>query len=125
MLNKNTVQDFKRIMSLIGQDLHAYKLWKRYLSFLKSAHRTTGNVQSIRSAYQRAVVTPMHKVALIWNDYLKWERSHSKHLADALFEKWYGKFCDAVEVCKHRARLRRGILMHILARYPLLPAMCI
>jgi len=79
---RKTITDaYEFVLSTVGNDVNAGKIWKEYLEFLKSGPGTVGGsswqdmqkMDTLRKVYQRAVAVPTHAVLELWKDYDKFE----------------------------------------------------
>ena len=79
-------QAFSFALDTIGVDKDSGKLWQDYIGFLKTGPGTTGGsgwqdgakVDTLRSAYQRAIAVPTEATTALWREYDTFETGLSK-----------------------------------------------
>ncbi|ETO20250.1 hypothetical protein RFI_16969, partial [Reticulomyxa filosa] len=105
---------FDYVIKCVGQDIHADRLWKRYLTFLKKSvgAKSGEEIDRIRRVYHKALRIPMDNLEQIWDSYVLWEQNTNKDLAEALIDVHREAYNLAQQVHKDRKRYRRGIILH-------------
>ena len=79
-------QAYDFVLTNIGMDREAGRIWHEYIQFIKSAPGQVGGttwqdqqkMDQLRKAYQRAVCVPMTNVNTLWKEYDQFEMSLNK-----------------------------------------------
>ena len=79
-------QAYEFVLQHVGIDVTAGQIWSDYINFLKTAPATsTWEEQQkndlVRKTYQRAVVTPLNNIEILWREYNAFENSVNKQTA--------------------------------------------
>ncbi|CAN6455829.1 unnamed protein product [Victoria cruziana] len=106
---EETRKAFDFMLSYVGTDISSGPVWMEYITFLKSIPAVTTQdesqrMTSIRKAYQRAIVTPIHHVEQLWRDYENFENSVSQALAKGLLSEYQPKYNSARAVYRERKK---------------------
>ncbi|KAG6552890.1 hypothetical protein Mapa_005545 [Marchantia paleacea] len=114
---------YEFMLGHLGVDIAAGPVWMEYISFLKAAPALTPQEESqrmtsIRKAYQKAVLTPIHLVEQLWKDYESFENSVSRALAKGLLAEYQPKHFSARAVYRERKKHCERIDHSILAAPP-------
>ncbi|KAJ1666417.1 mRNA 3'-end-processing protein rna14 [Coemansia sp. RSA 1813] len=91
--SRATVNDcYKLVLENVGLDREAGQIWINYIAFLASAqthapYEDQQKQDSLREAYQAAVIIPMLKVEDIWRDYDAFEAQIDRSMAKQTLSK--------------------------------------
>jgi len=112
---------YQFVLKHMGQHLQSRAIWAQYIQWLKDAPSNQSNefanrIERVRAAYQKAVVSPIEGVDLLWRDYDQWENANHKVLAKGLLSKIRPAHDAAVKCCRERKRIHRNIISTMLAR---------
>eukprot|EP00250_Pteridium_aquilinum_P018697 c24170_g1_i1 orf=244-2802(-) len=104
-----TRKAFDFMLGHIGMDIGAGAVWMEYIAFLKAApaaspQEESQRMTSVRKAYQRAVLAPIHLVEQLWKDYENFENSVSRALAKSLLAEYQPKHYNARAVYRERKK---------------------
>ncbi|KAH7425316.1 hypothetical protein KP509_11G049100 [Ceratopteris richardii] len=118
-----TKKAFDFMLGHIGMDIGAGAVWMEYIAFLKAAPASTPQEESqrmttVRKAYQRAVLAPIHLVEQLWKDYETFENSLSRTLAKSLLAEYQPKHFSARAVYRERKKFCERIDSSMLAVPP-------
>lgn len=86
------IQAYEFALEKVGQDYHSYPIWCEYINFMKvgeaqGAYAENQKIGQIRKVYSRAVLTPIHNVEFLWKEYMHFEMSINKMLAEKLIHE--------------------------------------
>lgn len=115
----NTAYEF--VIKNIGMDVNSISIWCDHIAFLKNELQGVPEEErkkAIRAVYHLALVTPMSGVDQIWREYDSWEHINDPTLAKGLLAGLYQQHQNAKSCCLHRKRLKRSILLGMLAKPP-------
>lgn len=73
-------QAYDFALEKIGMDLHSYFIWSDYIQFLKSvdavgSYAENQKITAVRKVYQKAVVTPIIGIEVLWKEYITFEQN--------------------------------------------------
>lgn len=107
----------------LGLDIQANNLWADYIEFLKeweprNVQEENAKRDQLRSAYQRAVQTPMYNLDNFWKEYENFENSLNKTLAKGLLSEYQSLYSAARAEFRARRNRREGLLLNVLACPP-------
>ncbi|GAV65335.1 Suf domain-containing protein, partial [Cephalotus follicularis] len=119
----DTKTAFEFALNNVGDDIASGPLWVDFVSFLKSL--PSGNprdesqrMNSLRKAYQKAIVTPNNCADQLWREYECFENGVSRQLAKGLLSDYQGKFNSAKAVYRERKKYVDEIDWGMLAVVP-------
>ncbi|GJQ14460.1 hypothetical protein GpartN1_g6251.t1 [Galdieria partita] len=107
----------------LGLDIQINNLWSDYIEFLqewepRNTQEENSKRDQLRSAYQRAVQTPMYNLDNFWKEYENFENSLNKTLAKGLLTEYQPLYSSARAEFRARKNRREGLLLNILACPP-------
>jgi len=119
---KSTLVTFKEKMAQaydfaldkMGLDIQSNGLWNDYINFLKSVEAVGGYAENqkicaIRKVYQRAVITPIINIELLWKEYSTFEQNVNPLMAERLTAEKSRDYLNARRVAKEYEAITRGL----------------
>ena len=108
---------YERAVECIGQDIASNAVWNDYINFLKtkkvtSQYEKTQDMFTLRRAFHRALLVPMHQMERLWSEYEEWEKAvdpNNPHAAEQLLREMEPKHKAARAAFKDRKKLRDSI----------------
>lgn len=73
-------QAYDFALEKIGMDIHSFSIWQDYISFLRSveavgSYAENQKITAVRRVYQKAVITPIVGIEILWKDYIAFEHN--------------------------------------------------
>ncbi|KAJ7523484.1 hypothetical protein O6H91_18G051600 [Diphasiastrum complanatum] len=118
-----TKKAYDFMLGRIGMDIAAGPMWLEYIAFLRTAPVTapqedSQRMTSVRKAYQKAILAPIHHVEQLWKEYENFENSISRALAKGLLAEYQPKHFSARAVYRERKKFCERIDQNMLAVPP-------
>ncbi|GJD09788.1 Cleavage stimulation factor subunit 77 [Galdieria sulphuraria] len=107
----------------LGLDIQINHLWNDYIVFIqewepRNAQEENTKRDQLRSAYQRALQTPMYNLDNFWKEYENFENSLNRTLAKGLLSEYQPLYSAARAEFRARKNRREGLLLNVLACPP-------
>ncbi|KAI1371292.1 hypothetical protein F4677DRAFT_315338 [Hypoxylon crocopeplum] len=122
-------QAYEFVLSTIGQDRDAGRIWQDYIQFIKSEPGQIGGTEwqdglkmdHLRKAYHRAISVPMANLNSLWKEYDQLEMAHSKMTARKNLQERSPSYMTARSANTHLDNITRGLQRTTLPRLPPAP----
>lgn len=106
-------------------DLHAFSIWTDYISFLKSVDATGSyaenqKITAVRRVYQKAVVTPIVGIEMLWKDYIMFEQNINPVISEKMSLERSRDYMNARRVAKELEHLTKSLNRNLPAVPPTL-----
>ncbi|CAD6192040.1 unnamed protein product [Caenorhabditis auriculariae] len=107
-------QAYDFALEKVGLDMHSYAIYTEYIAFLKKVpavgqYAENQRITAVRRVYQRALLTPMHNIDTLWNDYCSYEKSVNNTLAEKLISERNKDYAVSKRVEKQMEIMTRGL----------------
>lgn len=106
-------------------DLHSYSIWLDYILFLKSvdaigSYAENQKITAVRKVYQRAVVTPIIGIELLWKEYITFEQTINPIISEKMSLERSRDYMNARRVAKEMEIITKGLNRNLPAVPPTL-----
>ncbi|KAK2710387.1 hypothetical protein QYM36_013884, partial [Artemia franciscana] len=110
-------QAYDFALDKMGMDMHAQSLWMDYITFLKGVEAVGSfaenqRIAAVRKVFQRAIVTPIIGVEVLWKEYVSFEQSINTLIAEKMTMERAKDHMNARRVAKELEALTRGLNRH-------------
>lgn len=107
-------QAYDFALDKIGLDSLSHHVYMDYVTFLKNvpavgSYAENQKITAVRKIYQRAIITPLLNIELIWNEYCSYEKAINAQLAEKLIAERSKDYQNAKKVAKSMEVVMRGI----------------
>lgn len=107
-------QAYDFALDKMGLDVQSNALWNDYINFLKGVEAVGGyaenqKITAIRKVYQRAVITPIINIELLWKEYTTFEQNVNPILAERMTADRSRDYLNARRVAKEYEAITRGL----------------
>merc|ERR1719495_2667900 len=107
-------QAYDFALDKMGLDVLSNTLWNDYINFLKGVEAVGGyaenqKITAIRKVYQRAVITPIMNIELLWKEYSTFEQNVNPILAERMTADRSRDYLNARRVSKEYEAITRGL----------------
>lgn len=118
-------QAYDFALEKIGMDLHAFSIWTDYISFLKSVDATGSyaenqKITAVRKVYQKAVVTPIIGIEMLWKEYIMFEQNINPIISEKMSLERSRDYMNARRVAKELEISTKGLNRNLPAVPPTL-----
>lgn len=106
-------------------DLHAFSIWNDYITFLKSVDATGSyaenqKITAVRKVYQKAVVTPIIGIEVLWKEYILFEQNINPIISEKMSLERSRDYMNARRVAKELEIVTKGLNRNLPAIPPTL-----
>ncbi|XP_023339992.1 protein suppressor of forked [Eurytemora carolleeae] len=107
-------QAYDFALDKMGLDIQSNGLWNDYINFLKGveavgSYAENQKIAAIRKVYQRAVITPIINIELMWKEYTTFEQNVNPMIAERLTTERSRDYMNARRVAKEYEAITRGL----------------
>ncbi|KAJ6636348.1 Protein suppressor of forked [Pseudolycoriella hygida] len=118
-------QAYDFALEKIGMDLHAFSIWNDYITFLKSVEATGSyaenqKITAVRKVYQKAVVTPIIGIEVLWKEYILFEQNINPIISEKMSLERSRDYMNARRVAKELEIVTKGLNRNLPAIPPTL-----
>lgn len=118
-------QAYDFALEKIGMDLHAFSIWNDYVQFLRSAEATGSyaenqKITAVRKVYQKAVVTPIIGIEILWKEYIQFEHNINPIISEKMSLERSRDYMNARRVAKELEFVTKGLNRNLPAIPPTL-----
>lgn len=118
-------QAYDFALEKIGMDLHAFSIWTDYIGFLKSVDATGSyaenqKITAVRKVYQKAVVTPIIGIEMLWKEYIQFEQNINPIISEKMSLERSRDYMNARRVAKELEIATKGLNRNLPAIPPTL-----
>lgn len=104
-------------------DLHSYSIWSDYIQFLKSveavgSYAENQKITAVRKVYQKAVVTPIIGIEILWKEYIAFEQNINPIISEKMSLERSRDYMNARRVAKELEIVTRGLNRNLPALPP-------
>lgn len=105
--------------------MHSYSIWLDYILFLKSvdaigSYAENQKITAVRKVYQRAVVTPIIGIELLWKEYITFEQTINPIISEKMSLERSRDYMNARRVAKEMEIITKGLNRNLPAVPPTL-----
>ncbi|XP_055704982.1 protein suppressor of forked [Phlebotomus papatasi] len=116
-------QAYDFALEKIGMDLHSYSIWSDYIQFLKSveavgSYAENQKITAVRKVYQKAVVTPIIGIEILWKEYIAFEQNINPIISEKMSLERSRDYMNARRVAKELEIVTRGLNRNLPALPP-------
>lgn len=118
-------QAYDFALEKIGMDLHSYFIWSDYIQFLKSvdavgSYAENQKITAVRKVYQKAVVTPIIGIEVLWKEYITFEQNINPIISEKMSLERSRDYMNARRVAKELETVTKGLNRNLPAIPPTL-----
>lgn len=118
-------QAYDFALEKIGMDLHSFSIWSDYINFLKSfepigSFAENQKITAIRKVYQKAVLTPIIGIEVLWKEYIQFEQNINPIIAEKMSLERSRDYMNARRVAKELENVTKGLNRNLPAVPPTL-----
>lgn len=118
-------QAYDFALEKIGMDLHSYSIWTDYIQFLKSvdaigSYAENQKITAVRKVYQKAVVTPIIGIEILWKEYITFEQNINPIISEKMSLERSRDYMNARRVAKELEIVTKGLNRNLPAIPPTL-----
>ena len=106
-------------------DLHSFSIWSDYIQFLKSfepigSFAENQKITAIRKVYQKAVLTPIIGIEVLWKEYIAFEHNINPVISEKMSLERSRDYMNARRVAKELENVTKGLNRNLPAVPPTL-----
>lgn len=106
-------------------DLHSFSIWSDYVQFLKSfepigSFAENQKITAIRKVYQKAVLTPIIGIEVLWKEYIQFEHNINPIISEKMSLERSRDYMNARRVAKELENVTKGLNRNLPAVPPTL-----
>lgn len=106
-------------------DLHAFSIWNDYVQFLRGVEATGSfaenqKITAVRKVYQKAVVTPIIGIEILWKEYIQFEQNINPIISEKMSLERSRDYMNARRVAKELEFVTKGLNRNLPAIPPTL-----
>lgn len=106
-------------------DLHSFSIWSDYVQFLKSfepigSFAENQKITAIRKVYQKAVLTPIIGIEVLWKEYISFEHNINPVISEKMSLERSRDYMNARRVAKELENVTKGLNRNLPAVPPTL-----
>lgn len=125
MYREKLAQAYDFALEKIGMDLYAFSIWTDYITFLKSVDATGSyaenqKITAVRKVYQKAVVTPIVGIEILWKEYIQFEQNINPIISEKMSLERSRDYMNARRVAKELEIVTKGLNRNLPAVPPTL-----
>ncbi|KAL7036048.1 hypothetical protein ACKWTF_008672 [Chironomus riparius] len=118
-------QAYDFALEKIGMDLHSFSIWSDYINFLKSfepigSFAENQKITAIRKVYQKAVLTPIIGIEVLWKEYIQFEHNINPVISEKMSLERSRDYMNARRVAKELENITKGLNRNLPAVPPTL-----
>lgn len=118
-------QAYDFALEKIGMDLHSFSIWSDYIQFLKSfepigSFAENQKITAIRKVYQKAVLTPIIGIEVLWKEYIQFEHNINPVISEKMSLERSRDYMNARRVAKELENVTKGLNRNLPAVPPTL-----
>lgn len=118
-------QAYDFALEKIGMDLHAFSIWNDYVQFLRGVEATGSfaenqKITAVRKVYQKAVVTPIIGIEILWKEYIQFEQNINPIISEKMSLERSRDYMNARRVAKELEFVTKGLNRNLPAIPPTL-----
>ncbi|XP_065364835.1 protein suppressor of forked [Calliphora vicina] len=118
-------QAYDFALEKIGMDLHSFSIWQDYISFLRSveavgSYAENQKITAVRRVYQKAVITPIVGIEILWKDYIAFEHNINPIISEKMSLERSKDYMNARRVAKELENITKGLNRNLPAIPPTL-----
>ncbi|KAM7350354.1 cleavage stimulation factor subunit su(f) [Cochliomyia hominivorax] len=118
-------QAYDFALEKIGMDLHSFSIWQDYISFLRSveavgSYAENQKITAVRRVYQKAVITPIIGIEILWKDYIAFEHNINPIISEKMSLERSKDYMNARRVAKELENITKGLNRNLPAIPPTL-----
>ena len=118
-------QAYDFALEKIGMDLHSFSIWSDYIQFLKSfepigSFAENQKITAIRKVYQKAVLTPIIGIEVLWKEYIAFEHNINPVISEKMSLERSRDYMNARRVAKELENVTKGLNRNLPAVPPTL-----
>lgn len=106
-------------------DIHSFSIWTDYIQFLKSfepigSFAENQKITAIRKVYQKAVLTPIIGIEVLWKEYIQFEHNINPIISEKMSLERSRDYMNARRVAKELENVTKGLNRNLPAVPPTL-----
>jgi cleavage stimulation factor subunit 3 len=118
-------QAYDFALEKIGMDLYSFSIWSDYIQFLKSfepigSFAENQKITAIRKVYQKAVLTPIIGIEVLWKEYIQFEHNINPVISEKMSLERSRDYMNARRVAKELENITKGLNRNLPAIPPVL-----
>ncbi|TMW45126.1 hypothetical protein DOY81_009795 [Sarcophaga bullata] len=95
-------------------DIHSFSIWQDYISFLRSveavgSYAENQKITAVRRVYQKAVITPIVGIEILWKDYIAFEHNINPIISEKMSLERSKDYMNARRVAKELENITKGL----------------
>lgn len=107
-------QAYDFALEKIGLDLYSYSIWSDYVQFLRGVEATGSfaenqKITAVRKVYQKAVLTPIIGVEILWKEYIQFEQNINPIISEKMSLERSRDYMNARRVAKEMEYITKGL----------------
>lgn len=107
-------QAYDFALEKIGMDLYSFSIWSDYVQFLRSVDATGSfaenqKITAVRKVYQKAVLTPIIGVEILWKEYIQFEQNINPIISEKMSLERSRDYMNARRVAKEMEFVTKGL----------------
>lgn len=116
-------QAYDFALEKIGMDLHSFSIWTDYINFLRSFEPVghfaeNQKITAIRKVYQKAVLTPIIGIEVLWKEYIQFEHNINPVISEKMSLERSKDYMNARRVAKELENVTKGLNRNLPALPP-------
>lgn len=118
-------QAYDFALDKIGMDLHSFSIWNDYVQFLRGVEASGSfaenqKITAVRRVYQKAVLTPIIGIEILWKEYIQFENSINPIISEKMSLERSRDYMNARRVAKELEYTTKGLNRNLPAIPPTL-----